>query len=521
MENEKDSHLSDTSVGDGRTRSVRHIRGSGMLLSGKVMSIGIVLLTQVLLVRYLSKADFGAWGYALAVVTFFEQLCTLGLSRSLTRFIPIYHEREEFDKVFGTLALTAMTITGTSVLIISAVFLAPGLITKLVGGDSQPITLLFVMIFLVPVDAIDRVFEGLFASFDNPRAIFFRKYIVSPCLRLLVVLCLVAFGSSVIFVAYGYLAAAVLGILIYVSAFMRMLNKEGLLRHFGLKRMRIPAKEVFAFTLPLMTSDFLSVLMHTSDTLILGYFHSAEEIASYQAILPAVRINAMVMTTFGLLFTPMAARLFANNDSTGVNNLYWQSAVWLAVLTFSMFLLTFSLAEPLTLTLFGERYADSWVYLSILGFAYYYNAALGFNGVTLKVLGKIRFILSANVAIAILNVILNFLLIPRYGALGASVATAFSMILHNTIKQLGLRYIGGLKLFERDYTVVYLLILGAGVGLFLLQWLFDPNVYLMFAIAVVATVVLLRVSQKKLDIATTFPELLRIPLVPAILGVKQ
>ena len=500
-----------------RERSVRHIRGSSILLTGKLISVGFA---QVLLVRYLSKADFGAWGYALAVVTFFEQISTLGLSRSQTRFIPIYHEKGEFEKVFGTIALIVISITATSVLIVSAIFLAPDLIASLVGGDAQPITLLFVMIFLVPIDAFDRVFEGLFASFDNPRAIFLRKYIVSPSLRLLVVLALIGFGQSVIFVAYGYLIASVVGVLIYFGAFMGMLRKEGLLQHFGLKRIQIPAREIFAFTLPLMTSDFLAVLMHTSDTLLLGYFHDVETIASYQAILPAVRINAVVMTTFGLLFTPMAARLFANGDSFGINKLYWQSALWLAVLTFPMFLLTFSLAEPLTVTLFGDRYADSWVYLSILGFAYYYNAALGFNGVTLKVVGMIKFIISINLAVAVLNVALNFLLIPSYGALGAAIATAASIVLHNTLKQLGLRYVGGLTLFERSYSGVYLMILGGGVGLFLVQWLLQPNMLLMFGLAVVISLLALRISQTKLDVKTTFPEVLKIPLMPMILGVK-
>ena len=502
MDHEERSHSTRTSADaddDGRERTVRHIRGSSILLTGKFISIAIVLLTQVLLVRYLSKADFGAWGYALAVVTFFQQICTLGLSRSQTRFIPIYHEKGEFDKVFGTIALIVISITATSVLIISAIFLAPELIARLVGGDGQPVALLFVMIFLVPVDAIDRVFEGLFASFDHPRAIFFRKYIVSPCLRLLVVLSLIAFGQSVIFVAYGYLAASVVGVLIYFRAFAGMLRKEGLLEHFSLKGIRMPAREIFAFTLPLMTSDLLAVLMHTSDILLLGYFHNVEVIASYQAILPAVRINAMVMTTFGLLFTPMAARLFANGDSVGINNLYWQSAVWLAVLTFPMFVLTFSLAEPLTLTLFGDRYADSWVYLSILGFAYYYNAALGFNGVTLKVMGMIKYIILINLSIAVLNVLLNVLLIPRYGALGATIATAMSIVLHNTLKQLGLRYVGRLTLFERSYWGVYLMIVGGGVGLFLMQWLFKPNMYLMYGLAVVASLLLFRVSQTRLD----------------------
>lgn len=500
--------------------STRQIRGSSILLAGKLISISLGLATQVLMVRYLSKAEFGAWGYALAVVSFFETFCTLGLARAQTRFIPIYHEKEEFDKLFGTIALMIITILSTSVLIISAIYLAPDLIAKLVSGNTQPVGLLFIMVFLVPVDAIDRVFEGLFASFINPKAIFFRKYILAPSLRLAVVLLLIALESTVTFVAYGYLAAASFGLLIYFTAFIKMMKKEGLLERFNLRNIRIPAWEIFSFTIPLMTSDLLTVLMHTSDTLLLGYFHDSSEIASYQAILPPVRINVMVMTSFAFLFTPLAARLFAKEDTAGINSLYWRTAIWLAVLTFPMFVVTFSLAEPLTLLLYGERYADSWIFLCILGFAYYCNAALGFNGVTLKVIGRVKYITLVNLTIAVVNIIANLLLIPRFGALGATIATAGSMIVHNIFKQAGLKYLGNLKLIETSYLPIYFMIFGGGIGLFLLQLFVQPHIFIMFAIAGLYSLALLRMSQSKLDVQTTFPELLKIPFMDKLLGIS-
>ena len=501
--------------------SARHIRGSSLLLFGKIISVGIGLASQIALVRYLDKADFGAWGYAISVISFFGTICTLGLSRSQTRFIPIYHEKGEFDRVFGTIALMLITITSTSILIIGAIFLAPDVITKLVGGDAQPVTLLFVLIFLVPVEAVDRVFEGLFASFNNARAIFLRRYILSPTFRLVVVLLLIALEQSVTFVAYGYLFAAILGVLIYFGAFLKMARKESLLANFRLKHIDIPAREIFMFTLPLMTSDLLAILMHTSDTLLLGYFHDSEVIASYQAILPTVRINAMVMTSFSLLFTPMAARFFANDDRDGINTLYWRTAIWLAVLTFPMFVLTFSLAQPLTLLLYGVRYSDSAIYLSILGFAYYFNACLGFNGVTLKVLGKIKYIVFMNLSIAVLNVVLNLLLIPQYGALGAAIATGASMIVHNCLKQVGLKYLGGLKFFEASYVPIYTMIFGSGIALFLIQSVWQPNILVMFGAGALASFWLIRTSNRILDIQATFPEILTLPLVGKLLGVPR
>lgn len=500
--------------------SSTQIRGSSLLLLGKIIALGITLATQVLMVRYLSKADFGAWGFALAIVAFFQTICTLGLARSLTRFLPIYHEKEEFDKLFGTIVLTVGTIILMSIVIISAVYLAPDLISRLIVGEEQPVILLLIMIFLVPVEAIDGVFEGLFASFISPKVIFIRKFILGPVLRLAVVVLLVSMGSSVSFVAYGYLIASVLGVCLYIGAFKRLMREQQLTSHLSWDKVQIPFKEVFAFTLPLMTSDLLTVLMHTSDVIMLGYFHDSTEIASYQAVLPAARINVMVMTSFGYLFTPIAARLFAQNDSDGIEKLYWRTAIWLAVLSFPMFALTFSLGESVTPLLYGERYADSWPYLSMLGFAYYFNAALGFNGLTLKVIGKVRYIMYINLATALLNICANLLLIPAYGAMGAAIATAGSMIVHNILKQLGLKWLGALKVFDWTYLGIYCVILTAGVSLFLIQRFLDLHVALMLLLAACVSFGVLRFCQDQMDVQSNFPELLRIPLLGKVLGVK-
>ena len=45
------------------------------------------------------------------------------------------------------------------------------------------------------------------------------------------------------------------------------------------------------------------------------------------------------------------------------------------------------MAQALTVQLYGRRYADSAVYMALLSFGYYFNTALGFNGLTLRIFG--------------------------------------------------------------------------------------------------------------------------------------
>jgi O-antigen/teichoic acid export membrane protein len=224
------------------------------------------------------------------------------------------------------------------------------------------------------------------------------------------------------------------------------------------------------------------------------------------------------MTSFALLFTPMAARLFARDDREGINNLYWQTAIWIAVFSFPIFALSFSLAEPLTVLLFGARYEQSAIILALLSFGYYFNAALGFNGLTLKVFGKLRYIVTVNIAAALVNVGVNLLLIPRYGALGAAIGTCGTLVAHNFFKQAGLALGTGISLFEWRHLKVYTVIGLSALGLLLIQIAFSPPALVSLVLAGLASALVILINRSSLAVGQTFPELLRFPLMRRLFG---
>jgi O-antigen/teichoic acid export membrane protein len=499
----------------------KQIRGSSLLLSGKVISVGINFVAQVLVVRYLSKTDYGAWAYALAIVAFFHGFSSLGLRRGITRFIPIYHEKEQFEKLFGTIFMTLGTIFLTGLIIIGSIYAAPGVISHLISGEDQPVTLILILIFMVPVQALDETVIGLFASFSNPRAIFFRKFVIGPGIKLIAILLVILFKSRVFLLAYAYLAGNVLAILLYAWMFMRLLQRYGLMKKFSLRKMNYPIVEVFSFTIPLLTSDLVTVLMHSSNTLMLGYFHNTAEVALYQVILPAAHFNKLVMMSFSLLYTPVAARLFAKENYKGINELYWQTAIWMGVLSFPLFALTFSMAESLVMNLYGARYEASWVFLQLLSIGYYFNVVMGFNGLTLKVLGKVRYVVIINIVAVILNLILNLIFIPHYGALGASIATCISMIIHNTLKQAGLKLASGIKIFDWHYFSYYLVITFAALGLFFCQRYLTDNIFILVGLVGMVSLAVLKLTQSKLNVNETFPEIMKLPLMKYIFSTKK
>ena len=502
---------------DSRPEIDGQIRGSSLLLFGRILSLVTNLGVQVLLVRSLSKADFGMFAYALAIISTIGILVTFGLDRGLARFLAIFEERGDRARFWGTIALQLGTIFGLGLAAVAVVVGLQGWIGTSVVDDDRLAALLAVMVILAPIQALDQMAGSVFAVFGKSRAIFLRRYIVAPLARLTIIGLLVASDGSVYFLGAGYVAAGLFGLAVYGSLLKRLFHEKGLLNRpaYG-PRVSVPFAEIGAFTGPLLISDLMFVVLNTSDVVILGRTAGAAAVASYRAVLPVARLNQLVMNSFSLLFAPLMARMWTRGDREGLHQAYWQTAAWVAVLSFPLFALTFGLAEPITVGLFGDRYSSSVPYLQVLGLAYYFNASLGFNGVTLKMAGRVWLVAATAGAALVFNLGANLLLIPRYGAMGAAIGTASSIAVYNIMKQWALHRGTGVALFDRQYLSLYATIVAATASLLVLDPLGAANI-LRLGVVILASIAVLLMGRRVLAVGEVFPQLRRVPLVGRLL----
>jgi O-antigen/teichoic acid export membrane protein len=495
-----------------------HIRGSSLLLGGRIVSLALNFAVQVLTVRYLSKSDYGAFAYALAFVAAGASVALFGLDKAIARFAPIYHEQGRYHKLFGTLLLALSTIVGLGAALILLVYSLQGMLRQSLVSDPLSLALLLIVIALAPLQALDSAFQGILAVFAKPKAIFFRRHLLGPALKLAAVLLVIATRGSVYLLAGGYLVGGIIGIVVYALMTYQILRDQGLWHYFDWRRISLPAREIFSFSVPLLSTDVVLILKGSMVVLLLEYFRGTSGVADFRAVLPVASLNLVVLHSFKFLFTPLAARMFAREDREGINALYWQTAVWIAVFSFPIFALTFSLAEPLTVLLFGERYAGSGVILALLSLGSYFNAALGFNTYTLRVYGKVGYIVVIDILSAIAVLALCLWLIPRQGALGAAIAASAGLVVYNVLNHAGLMLGTGIDLFQARYLRVYGSIVLAAVALLVLQRLAAPPLIVGALLAAVISLALIRYNRQVLDMTTIFPELRRIPLLNSVLG---
>jgi O-antigen/teichoic acid export membrane protein len=260
------------------------------------------------------------------------------------------------------------------------------------------------------------------------------------------------------------------------------------------------------------------VITNMGTVVLLAAYGGPTDVAAYRAVFPAARLNQVVYQTFVTMFLPMAARLFSRGDHKGMRNSYWQTSVFLAVATFPIFIMTTVFAQTTTVTLFGSPYAESGWVLAATAFGYYFSVTLGFNAYVLQVYGRLRFLVASNAGSLVVNMGLAFLLIPPFHALGAAIAGGGTMVAQNVVNQIvlgrTLRSGGKGESFVRPYLTIAVV----SVALAGFELAVHPGIVVALAVTAVASLAVLRFNRTAMRLASTFPELLKIPLLGRFLA---
>ena len=176
------------------------------------------------------------------------------------------------------------------------------------------------------------------------------------------------------------------------------------------------------------------------------------------------------------------------------------------------------MGDDLSALMFGEIYRSSGTYLSLLAVGYYFNAALGFNGLTVKTAGRVRYTIVISLAAVVMNIGLNFILIPAYGPLGAAIATLITLLIHNLLKQFGLRMGTGVPMYPANMLMPYTVIVVAAGGLFAVMHLLDLPLTVGIPLAAVVSLAVLRATRNHLGVLEVFPEMSRLPFAKHLLA---
>lgn len=200
-------------------------------------------------------------------------------------------------------------------------------------------------------------------------------------------------------------------------------------------------------TLPLGFAQQMQVVNRQASVLILGVFAGDAEVGIYRVAAQVSLLAAFGLQAVNNVVAPRFAKLFAQDDMRA-----FQRLATLTALASSAFNLVVSagfivFGRPFLTAFFGPAYVEAYPVMVILLIGQATNSAAGAVATLLNMTGNERLTTLA-VAVAVMaNVLLNFLLAPRLGMIGAATATAASLALWNLILWVAVRRRLGINSF--------------------------------------------------------------------------
>ncbi|AGB17094.1 membrane protein involved in the export of O-antigen and teichoic acid [Halovivax ruber XH-70] len=393
------------------------LSSAALVVAGGIVGSVAKLGERVVIGRLLSPDAYGEVSIGLALLTFAATFAIAGCTQGVSRFVPRYTDPADRRGVWVSGLLVAETLA-----LALAAFLfvgAEGFAVRLFETDAA-VPFLRVLAIALPVVVGFQIAVAAIRGFENTVYRTVIRDLLDPALRTGLIAFLLVLGWGIVAAGVAYLLAAVVTVVVAHLFLSRLVALRG--------PVRTHVRELVTFSAPLVVATMVGTLLTQTDTIMLGYFRSSAEVGLYSAAYPLASGLLVVLTAFGFLYLPIASRLDADGERDAVDDIYATTTKWVYVVTFPAFVLLAVFPADVLALVFGPAYTDAAVVLPILATGFFVSAAAGRDRETLSAFGSTSWIAIGNGIGLLLNVLVNLALIPRFGILGASVASVTSLV---------------------------------------------------------------------------------------------
>jgi O-antigen/teichoic acid export membrane protein len=442
-------------------------RGGVVTLAGYVSSSLLGFVLVVIISRGLGAEGAGMFFEAVALFMILTSVTALGADTGLLRAVAWQRTRERTVDIRRTLAVALGPVLLISTLLAVVAFaLAPQLVEVFMRGARQPEAVAFLRVLLpvLPLAAASAVALAATRGFSTVLPFVVVEQVGKPFARPLLILVAIAagLGSTAVAIAWAVPAAAGFMVALWLLAGrLRRAERDqprlaGRGRAAGSPRTYgALAGEFWRFSAPRGTAAIFQITVVWLDVLLVGSLRSTREAGIYAAASRFITAGTFALQAVRLVIAPQFSEMLACREHDRVETVHQVATWWVMAASWPLYL-TLATFAPFLLGIFGHEYVAGATALSILAVAMLVNLGTGNAQSVLLMAGKSSWNLLNMAASVTLNVILNLLLIPRFGIAGAAAAWAVSIWVDNLATVIEVRLLLGIRPFGRWYRHVAL-----------------------------------------------------------------
>ena len=418
-------------------------RAGGIVFGGKLFAWGARFALAILLARLLGVDGYGLYAIALSVATVASAIAVFGLDAAMIRYVAVFGARGDAERLRGAVQIGFAIPMALSVVVALVLVMLAEPIARSVIGDAGLAPLLRVTALLVPALVLNSLLAATLQGLRHFSRSVLAEQVLQPITRaaLLVAFALTGLDPTMALVA-SLLSTVAVGVAMVVWL-RRALPVAASARR--------PVGEIIRFSLPVYFSNIINTFSGNLQTLLLGALSSVAS-AGIFAVANQVQLIGTLFRRRHRARHDAALRGAARQGGAPASrsSCTRRPRSGRSSLNIPFFLVSIAFPEAL-LALFGSEFVDGTRALVILAWGAIVSAATGTSGAMLDMTGHTAMkLINASVSVG-LAIVLNLLLIPSLGVVGAAIAAVASIAAVNVLRVVEVAVLESIVPFNMTY----------------------------------------------------------------------
>lgn len=378
-----------------------------------VFAIVFPLIIYPYISRVLLPEGVGKVALAISIISFFTIFSQLGIPvYGLRLTAQLRDDKENLTKAVQELLIINMITTFiTYTALALAIFYIPQL--------KEEKCLYVVLSSSIILNTVGM--EWLFKGLEEYTYITIRSLIFKVIGLFLIFLLVHSKNDYIIYGAITIVSGYLAFILNFIFSF-RWINFKPL-RVYNLKKHLKPIFVFFAMT--------CAITVYTNlDTVMLGFMKTNMDVGYYSVAIKIKNVLINLITSLGAVLLPRCSYYIKNNLIDEFRNVSFKAMSFIFVSSIPLMIYFMIFAKYTVLFLFGAAFNDSIIPMQVIMPTLLLIGITNLIGFQIMVpLGKENLILYSVILGGITDVVLNFILIPKYSATGAALGTVFAELI--------------------------------------------------------------------------------------------
>ena len=403
------------------------LKGSSISLIVRLMGMAFGYLAMIFITTNYGAEEWGIYSLCFTILSITILLPKFGFDNSLVRIITELNTFNDKKQIITVVFKSLIISAALSLVVIFAINAFSEVLAKDILNQKQIEPYLMIVGYAIFPMTVLVIISAIFQALKKPMLfMLFQTTLINIVFFVLLVIFHWQEMEFNIFKLYLYS----ISITLFFGALLVMFTLWKKQSTLTLRKNIYGYRKIVNISIPMLLSSSFALLMGWSDILMLSFFKTTKDIGIYNSSLKLAALSGITLIAINAIATPKFVEFYSKNDIEGLKETVKKSTKMIFSLTTPVLFVLIVFSKKILLFL-GDEFVVGYLALVYLCISRFINAISGSVGYIMQMTDQQKTYQNVIIIAFLINLALNFILIPEYSYNGAAIASSVAMIFWN------------------------------------------------------------------------------------------